>query len=65
MPMIEPMFASAVDVRHVLVEAFLGFQRLGEQHPVDHVLQRRLGLAGLERLPQTRPQPIRLPSTYS
>ncbi len=43
MPMIEPMLASAVDVRHALVEALLGLQRLGEQHPVDHVLQRELG----------------------
>ena len=42
MPMIEPMLASAVDVEHALVEALLGFDRLGEQHPVDHVLQRRL-----------------------
>ena len=41
---------------HALVEALLGLQRLGEQHPVDHVLQRWLRGAGLERLAQPGPQ---------
>src|ERR1700758_2334279 len=42
--------------QHTLVEALLRFQRLGEQHPVDHVLQRWPRLPGLKRRLQTRPQ---------
>jgi hypothetical protein len=62
--MIEPMLASAVEVI-ALVDALLVSSASAEQHPVDHVLQRRPRGAGLEGLPRPGHSRVRLPSTYS